>query len=620
MRLYNLVAGWASILVAHAARDPNSVANIDVFQTTHIHLAWDVDFNTSTIEGIATLTLKRVGQGNKLILDCSHLRIHTVAGLISSYHVALEYSKDSSASPFGGALTITIPYEFDNYTIDISYSTTKKSTALQWLTPEQTLGKTHPYMFSQCQAIHARSMLPCQDTPAIKATYSAHVTVPKPLNVVMSANRREEFQVAYRDDRIVHFGQTTPIPAYLIAIAVGDIHPREIGPRSAVWSEAENLEAAAEEFSETETFIKTAESLVGPYVWERYDILVLPPSFPYGGMENPCLTFVTPTIIAGDKSLVDVVAHEIAHSWTGNLVSCASWEHSWLNEGFTMYLERKILARTHGEEERQLSSIVGLSALKEDLEFLRNGPLTKLVPDLSATDPDDAFSEVPYEKGYLLLYTLEELVGAAKFEVYFKAHIEKFAGESIDTHQFKAFIMEYFLDDSIHQQLIEFPWDEWLHGTGLGPSTPTFNDELAIPCRLLAEAWIENDAANEIDFSSFRVWQKIMFLDNLLDAKYVLSAETIDKLAHEYQLPNCTNMEILVKWYILCIKSRAEHYYEVAAQHAATHGVMGHSRSIYNALYQSGPVGKYLALETFYTHRAVYHPIAANMISKDLGL
>ncbi|PJF16674.1 Leukotriene A(4) hydrolase [Paramicrosporidium saccamoebae] len=539
-------------------------------QTTHIDLSWHVDFATSKIKAVATLTLKRIGEGDQLILDCSGLEIRKVTESFKSLNIALEHSNNPSAGRFGGALTITLPYERDIYTIVIHYDTTDKSSALQWLTPEQTLGKEHPYLFSQCQAIHARTMLPCQDTPAIKATYSASVSVPKPLSVVMSANRRQECPLRNHTLHAFDFEQTTPIPAYLIAIAVGDIHPREIGPRSSVWSEAGNLEAAAEEFSETETFIKTAESLVGPYVWQRYDILVLPPSFPYGG--------------------------------------------------FTMYLERKILAKTHGEAERQLNSIVGLSALKEDLELLENGPLTKLVPDLSTTDPDDAFSQVPYEKGYMLLYTLEKLVGAEKFEAYFKAHIEKFAGESIDTNQFKAFIMEYFLEDPIHQQLIEFPWDEWLYGTGLGPSTPEFSEELAIPCRLLAMSWKENGSPNDIEFSSFRVWQKIMFLDNLLDAKHVLSVETVDKLAHEYQLPSCTNVEILLKWYLLCIKSHAEHFYEAAAQYAATYGRMKYNRPIYRALYHSGPFGKNLALETFKKHRATYHPIAVQMISKDLEL
>ncbi|PJF16672.1 Leukotriene A-4 hydrolase/aminopeptidase [Paramicrosporidium saccamoebae] len=660
MRLHSLVTGSASLL-----RDPNSVANIDVFQTTHIHLAWDVDFDTSTIDGTATLTLKRVGDGNQLVLDCSHLVIHNIIETNDLSSAPLNHDFKPSASLFGGSLTITLPEGRDTYTISINYATTDKSSALQWLTPEQTLGKVYPYLFSQCQAIHARTMLPCQDTPAIKATYSASVRVPSPLNAVMSANRRKESEASSSEGRYFEFKQTTPIPAYLIAIAVGDIHSKEIGPRSVVWSETKNLEAAAEEFSETEAFIETAESLVGPYVWERYDILVLPPSFPYGGMENPCLTFITPSLIAGDKSLVNVLAHEISHSWTGNLVSCASWEHFWLNEGFTRFLERKILAKARSEAERQLRSTTGLSALKEDLEFLKNGPLTQLVPDLSADSPDDAFSQVPYEKGYMLLYTLEQLVGAKKFETCFRAHIEKFAGRSIDTDQFKTFIMYHFVDDHpVHQQLVKFPWDEWFYGTGLGPSTPTFSEELVTPCKQLAESWIETDITNEmefgdigamhnnpssmngaasenapndygkwhsrlwketgvineIEFSSLGAWQKVLFFGNLLESEHVLSVKMINKIADDYSLHTCTNVEVLLKWYQLCIKSRAIRFYEMAAHYAVAHGRMRYNRPIYRALYNSGPIGQDLALETFKLHRAVYHPIAVQMISKDLNL
>jgi leukotriene-A4 hydrolase len=285
-----------------------------------------------------------------------------------------------------------------------------------------------------------------------------------------------------------------------------------------------------------------------------------------------------------------------------------------------MFLERKLLAKTHGEAERQLNSLVGLSSLKENLEFLENGPLTKLVPDLSATDPDDAFSLVPYEKGFMFLYTLEELVGVEKFEAYFRAHVQNFAGQSINTEQFKAFILEYFTEDSIHQQLLKFPWDEWLHGTGLGPSTPTFSDDLAVPCRLLAKSWAEDGAANEIEFNHFGAWQKVMFFDNLLGVEYTISVETINNMADEYNLSSCNNVEVLLKWYQLCIKSRAENFYEAAARYAVAHGRMKYNRPIYRALYRSGPVGKDLALETFQKHRAAYHPIAVEMISKDLEL
>lgn len=243
--------------------------------------------------------------------------------------------------------------------VRIDYETSNRASGLQWLTPEQTLGKQHPYLFSQCQAIHARSVLPCQDTPAVKFTYEATVEHPKELTALMSA------LVEKKETGVTKFKQEVPIPAYLLAIAIGDLVSRPLGPHSNVWAEAGIVDAAAEEFSETDKMLKTASDICGPYVWKQYDLLVMPPSFPFGGMENPCLTFVTPTVLAGDKSLADVVAHEIAHSWTGNLVTNKNFEHFWLNEGFTVFVETKIVGRLQGNKERDFHMLRNLTELKE---------------------------------------------------------------------------------------------------------------------------------------------------------------------------------------------------------------------------------------------------------------
>lgn len=470
-------------------------------------------------------------------------------------------------------------------------------------------------------------MLPCQDTPAIKATYSATVTVPAPLAVVMSANRREAVP-GDANTQTFAFEQTQPIPSYLIAIGAGPIVSREIGPRSRVWCEPEVLEAAAHEFAETESFIRTGEDLVGPYIWERYDILVLPPSFPYGGMENPCLTFLTPSLLCGDRSLVDVVAHEIAHSWTGNLVSCQSWEHFWLNEGFTMFLERKILARLHGESWRQLNSHIGLADLRESVaQFGQDGPETCLVPDLSETDPDDVFSSVPYEKGYTCLYVLEELVGGpAVFEPFFRAHIERFAGQSINSDQFRDFVLEYFATASSETaaKLAAFPWQEWYHGRGMPPSIPQYSQELLLPCRELAQHWLGRPEAAPMPkagYAALTPAQKTIFLDLLLQSAASLSAATVRRLDEEYQLSAANNVEILLKWYLLCIRTHTVEVFAAAAQFATKHGRMKYCRPILRELYWSGGErGRQIALETFEGHRSFYHPIAAQMIAKDLKL
>lgn len=301
--------------------------------------------------------------------------------------------------------------------IEISFETSPKSSALQWLTPEQTSGKEHPYLFSQCQAIHCRAILPCQDTPSVKLTYSAEVSVPKELVALMSAIRDGEAPDPEDPSRkIYRFSQKVPIPCYLIALVVGALESRQIGPRTLVWSEKEQVEKSAYEFSETESMLKIAEDLGGPYVWGQYDLLVLPPSFPYGGMENPCLTFVTPTLLAGDKSLSNVIAHEISHSWTGNLVTNKTWDHFWLNEGHTVYLERHICGRLFGEKFRHFHALGGWGELQNSIKtFGDTHPFTKLVVDLTNVDPDVAYSSVPYEKGFALLFYLEQLLGGPEF-------------------------------------------------------------------------------------------------------------------------------------------------------------------------------------------------------------
>lgn len=388
------------------------------------------------------------------------------------------------------------------------------------------------------------------------------------------------------------------------------------------------LEAAAYEFGETESFIRTAEELVGPYVWERYDILLLPPSFPYGGMENPCLTFLTPSLLCGDRSLVDVVAHEIAHSWTGNLVSCQNWENFWLNEGFTMFLERKILARLHGESWRQFNSHIGLADLRESVQqFGEDHPATALIPNLADTDPDDVFSAVPYEKGYTLLYVLEELVGGPSvFEPFFRAHVQKFAGLSIHSEDFKAFVLEYFSKDpDVATKLRAFDWEKWYFGRGMPVTIPHYSEDLLLPCRHLAQQWLDRSRAKsqtdvEARFNVLSPAQQTLFLDQLVQHATSLDASVVEELDRAYSLSSSKNVEILLKWYLLCIRSKTESAFPAAASFATQHGRMKYCRPILRELAKSGETGKRLAQETFAQHRAFYHPIAAQMIAKDLQL
>ncbi|KAF9921851.1 Leukotriene A-4 hydrolase [Linnemannia zychae] len=608
------------------AYDPNSQSNLDEVKTSHIHLNLAVDFVTKTLSGSAELDIEAIADiVSKLILDTSYLAIKSV----TLDGTPLKHTMADRDEKYGSALTIELGKTLnkgDKAKIVIDYSTTDECTACQWLEPSQTVGKKHPYLFTQCQAIHCRSMVPCQDSPSIKLTYSANINAP--LRAVMSAVPTGEEKQA-NGTTTYKFQQKTRMPSYLIALAVGNLEGREIGPRSTVWTEPEVIEAAAWEFVDTESFIRTGEELLTPYDWGRYDLLVLPASFPYGGMENPCLTFVTPSLLAGDRSLVDVVAHEIAHSWMGNLVTTENWEHFWLNEGFTVFVERKILGRMQGNEHAEFSAIIGHKALVESVDIYgKEHPFTALRPCLRGEDPDDAFSSIPYEKGFNLLYYLEKHLGGPDvFEPYLRAHVQEFAGRSINTDDWKAFLYS-FMEKNFGQEKVDLlnqvDWEAWLAGTGMPPVENKFDDTLAKECNCLCKRWDNSRHVEKpTEFSSkdiegFSSNQKVVFLERVseLDSLPHSHLELMDEL---YGLTQVRNAEVRFRWHMVCLKANYEKMYPEVAQFASTMGRMKFCRALLRALYLAKN-GSELARETFIKNRSFYHPIAATMIAKDLGL
>ncbi|KAI9593051.1 peptidase family M1-domain-containing protein [Syncephalis fuscata] len=603
--------------------DPNSFANTDEIQTRHLHLDLNVDFSRKILAGTSRLSLQAVKEGvSTVTLDTNALNIKNVSLL--DHAEPLKFELGDKDHRYGTPLRIQLPKEYkvdDKLDLVVEYETTREASALQWLTPMQTVGKQHPYLFTQC-----KHMAPVQDSPGIKLTYSANIHTPKPLRALMSAlNVGQEVSsdgqsVTYR------FEQRTSMPSYLVALAVGNIEGREIGPRSTVWSEPEVVEKAAWEFVDTERFIATGESLLTPYEWGRYDLLVLPSSFPYGGMENPCLTFVTPTLLAGDRSLVDVVAHEIAHSWMGNLVTTKNWEHFWLNEGWTMFIERKIIGRLHSEADRQFSSILGLKDLKTDIdEYGPDHPFTALCPDLEGADPDDAFSTVPYEKGYNLLYYLEQLLGGPSvFEPYMKAYVERFAGQSIDTNDWKLFLYEYMRKhhgDEKVKVLDQVDWHAWIKGTGMPPVTNEFDTSLAEACISLANRWDAARNSDKLDFSpndikDFSSSQKVAFFDKLSEYPS-LPADKLAAMDKIYGLTEVTNCEVRFAWQMLCLSAAYSPIYPHVVTFLEEQGRMKYVRPLYRGL---NKVDSQLAKDTFLKNRDEYHPIASRMIAKDLGI
>lgn len=603
--------------------DPNSYSRPDEVCVTNVHLDWLIDFSSNTISGSVTLNVERKKDAaSQLVLDSKDLSITNVEDEETGQ--VLTYSLGEANPNFGSELRINLPSHAPDknlFKIKILYSTSPKSSALQWLLPDQTAGKKYPYLFSQCQAIHCRSLIPIQDTPSVKAPYSAVVSASKEFVVLMSALRDEQVE---KGTNIIHkFRQPVCMPAYLIAIAVGALESRDVGPRTKVWSEKELVDKAEYEFAETEKMLSTAEDLCGEYVWTQYDLLILPPSFPYGGMENPCLTFVTPTLLTGDRSLVDVVAHEIAHSWTGNLVTNQNWEHFWLNEGFTMFVERKIIGRMHGESYRHLSAIGGWKSLSECIKSRgADDPLTCLVPDLTGIDPDDSFSVVPYEKGHAFIWYLETLVGGPKvFEPFLKAYLDKFKYKSISSDTFKSFLLEYFVDKKSVFDVVN--WTAWWKTPGMPQIKPQFDETLSVACTKLYMRWMAWYVGTEVpfhlnDIKELSSIQVIEFLAQLLEEEFLPIAK-LEKMDEIYKLSSSTNSEILFRWIRLGLRAHWKPRVEDALNMVTSQGRMKYVRPLYRDLYAWEEM-RPKAIATFEANKKFMMHVSAYVVAKDLHL
>ncbi|KAK4308235.1 hypothetical protein Pmani_020082 [Petrolisthes manimaculis] len=602
-------------------QDPNSYSRPDQVVVSGIHITWTVDFTQKVLRGAALLTVDRKQNNvSHLILDTRELDIKSVK--VEETGQVLTYILGEHHPNFGSSFTITLPSDTkEQCKIQIEYETSPGCSALQWLSPEQTAGKKQPYVFSQCEAIHARSLLPCQDTPSVKMPYTAEVKASSDLVVLMSALRdgqNEEGAIT-----TFRFRQPIPIPSYLIALAVGALESRKVGPRSLVWSEKEVVEKAEFEFAETEQMLKAAEELCGPYVWGQYDLLILPPSFPYGGMENPCLTFVTPTLLAGDRSLADVVAHEISHSWTGNLVTNCQWEHFWLNEGFTKFVERKIVSKLHGETTRHFSALSGWKDLAGCIRTRgEDDPLTCLVPDLTGVDPDDAFSTVPYEKGHALLWHLETLVGGpSEFEPFLRAYLDKFKYQSITSETFRSFLLEYY--NECGATLASVDWKAWWHTPGMPPIKPKFDDTLTVACSDLCRRWVEWQLDTECpftakDLASLSSNQVREWLAQLLEED-PLPVSKLQKMEELYSMSGHQNSEIRFRWLRLAIQAHWTEQVDDALKFVTEQGRMKFVRPIYRDLYQWEEM-RARAITTYESNKDSMMHVAAYVVAKDLKL
>ncbi|SFD75146.1 M1 family metallopeptidase [Massilia yuzhufengensis] len=524
------------------ALDPLSYARYDQVRTTALHLDLKADFTRKTLSGHADLTLNWLDKSaTTLDLDTRELTISKIeAQDAAGAWKPVKYTLDKLDKEKGQALHVALPGQPGK--VRIHYHTAPTAPALQWLTPKQTMSGKHPFMFSQSQPINARSFVPIQDTPAVRFTYTARIEAPQGLRVVMSADNdpKATGKGGWK------FTMPQPIPSYLLAIGIGELEARTLGGRTGVYAEPQRIKAAEYELADTEKMVAAAESLYGPYRWGRYDMLVLPPSFPIGGMENPRLTFLTPTMIAGDRSLVDLIAHELAHSWSGNLVTNASWKHWWLNEGFTTYVTTRILEKMYGEEvatmNLQLEQEEALASLK-DLPKAKQALLTR-DPDTSSEHYTD--EGLAYPKGAWFLRTLEQRAGRAAFDPFLRGWFDQRAFQSVTTEQFVAYLRANLLAKN-PKIMSDAELDEWLYGPGIPASA-----QRAVSARLTklndtTERWLKGDIKTaQLDTKGWKAEEWMKFLNDI-DNK--ASAAKLEELDKAFGLAKTGNNEVAFRFY-----------------------------------------------------------------------
>jgi aminopeptidase N len=597
----------------HDRREMATYAHLDAFIAKHLVLDLTADFDAKTLSGTADVVFERRGQGaNEVVLDTRGLSIRRVeAGAGGSTWSEAAYRLDAPTPALGSALRIQMPADADR--VRITYVTSPDAKGLQWLAPGQTEGKRHPFLFSQAQAIQARSFIPLQDTPAVRVTYDATIRTPKGLVAVMAA----EMLPGDAGSGVFRFRMPQPIPSYLIALAIGDLVFKPMSDRTGVWAEPSMLDRAAHEFEDTERMMQTTEALYGPYRWGRYDLLVLPPSFPFGGMENPRLTFATPTVIVGDKSLVALVAHELAHSWSGNLVTNATWDDFWLNEGFTTYLERRIVEAVYGKGLADMEGIIGLRDLAQARETLAVARDRTLQPDLTGRDPDEAYSTVPYEQGALFLRFLEARFGRAAFDAFLRRWFDEHAFQSVTTEDFLAFLRTNLIAAK-PSAVTDAEIQEWLHTEAIPSFAVLPVSDALSRVEQARDSWLNGGSIEALAETSAR-WSTQEWMHFIDSLPRQMDAGRLNALDRRLRLTESPNAEIAHAWFRLSIANRYTAAYHAMERYMIAIG----RRKLIVPLYRdlaAFPEGKALALAIYAKARDGYHPLARDTVDGLLGM
>ena len=587
--------------------DLHSYANPGEIRVTHVALDLDVSFEGKTLAGSALLSIDRLAaDANRLVVDTRNLTIRRVEVRGSRGDLSQTAFELGNSDPILGApLSISVPA--DAGAVRVHYATSPGASGLQWLDPPQTAGKLHPFLFTQSQAIHARSWIPLQDSPGVRVTYSATIRTPPELRAVMSAELAAAPSGTPPGEH--RFVMEQAIPPYLIALAAGDLVFEPMSERTGVWAEPAVVKRAAREFEDTESMMQAAESLYGSYRWGRYDLLVLPPSFPFGAMENPRLTFATPTILAGDKSLVSLVAHELAHSWSGNLVSNATWRDFWLNEGFTVYVENRIQEAVFGRERAEMEATLEVQELEAELARLKPRDQVLHV-ELSGRDPDEGFTAVPYIKGMLFLLSLETVAGRPAFDAFLRSYFDHFAFQSITTEDFLQYLEETLLKENpaIARQV---PIARWIGEPGLPDDFPRPASDAFSKVREEARRWSAGEAASgDIAAREWVTQQWLHFLRALPDN---LDETRLRELDGEFGFSRSGNSEILHQWLLIAVRNEFAGVNEELEHFLTTVGRRKFLKPLYEELVKT-PDGLARATKIYDKAKATYHPIAAATI------
>jgi aminopeptidase N len=590
------------------ARDYFTFSNTSAIVTEHLALDLDVDFEASELRGFAMLSMRRLAPTlAEVVLDTRDLSVGSVAIIEDGISAPLEFRFGETDVALGTPLHIALPAGTgDRFDLMIEYTTSPQSTALQWLPPELTAGGKHPMVFSQSQAVHARSWVPLQDTPAIRFTYEATIRTPESLLAVMSANNDP---LAPRTGEY-HFDMPQPIPSYLLALAVGNFYFAPLGEDTGVYTEPEMLDASVYEFADTQAMLEQAEAMYGPYDWGRYDLLILPPSFPYGGMENPRLSFITPSLLAGDRSLVSVIAHELAHSWSGNLVTNATWRDGWLNEGMTSYIESRLMEVIYDEARVDEERVLLYRELLLDLERVPES-MQALAPRLDAADPDGFQGTIAYSKGQMFLEYLEHAFGRDAFDEFLAAYFQDFAFGTITTEQFLDYLDAQLLSHE-DAPLTRAQVEAWTYGPGLPadalvPVSANLDNAAA-----MAASWAAGETSlDDIPVDAWSPQATIHFINSLPDD---LSFEKLAKLDAGWNLSETRNAEVGRTWFIQVATRRYTDAYEALEAHLNRYGRGRLIAPVYVALAENGR-DRELALELFERAQSAYHPLAVAWIA-----